>query len=260
MQVGFSLGKRLTSDSGAGDTNARVAIEDLMRAGMIDWSNGRCRASEEFRLVRRRVLRNAFDAPSRPGVSNLLMVTSARPGEGKSFTSINLAGSIAQQGDHGALMVDGDPKPDSVSYLLGLRDAPGLLDLLANPTLDPNDVIIRSTIDRLSVLPVGRSRERSAELFASKRMSHLVALIGQRFEQDVVVIDSSPCLSTSDTATLAPLMGQALFVVEADITQKAEIEVSLELIESCPTISLLLNKQRIVSGRGFGAYSSYYTR
>ncbi len=82
-----------------------VALE---RGGMVDWSRTRSRISEEFRLVQRQILRAAFGPGAEPGFSNLLMVTSARPGEGKSFTSVNLAGSIARQGDHHVLLVDAD--------------------------------------------------------------------------------------------------------------------------------------------------------
>ena len=91
----------------------------LERGGMVDWSRTRSRISEEFRLVQRQILRTAFGPGAEPGFSNLLMVTSARPGEGKSFTSINLAGSIARQGDHHVLLVDADSKRDSFCYCAG---------------------------------------------------------------------------------------------------------------------------------------------
>ena len=124
-----------------------VALE---RGGMVDWSRTRSRISEEFRLVQRQILRAAFGPGAEPGFSNLLMVTSARPGEGKSFTSVNLAGSIARQGDHHVLLVDADSKRDSFCYALGLAEMRGLLDLVANPKLDPSPLIVKTPIDRLS--------------------------------------------------------------------------------------------------------------
>jgi receptor protein-tyrosine kinase len=234
-----------------------VALE---RAGMVDWSRTRSRVSEEFRLVQRQILRNAFAPPgAEPGFTNLIMVTSARPGEGKSFTAINLAGSIARQGNNHVLLVDADSKRDSICYPMGLADAPGLLDLAANPKLDPGPLIVRTPIEQLSILPIGRERERSPVLFSSHEMIRLIQNLGRRYADRLLVLDAPPCLSTSDPAVLAPVVGQVLFVVEAERTQRDEIEASLDLLQACPTIALVLNKQQISSRYTFGAYSSYYS-
>jgi protein-tyrosine kinase len=250
-----------TTDAASGQLRAAASIDavSLERAGMVDWSRTRSRISEEFRLVQRQILRSAFGPGAEPGFSNLLMVTSARPGEGKSFMSLNMAGSIARQGDHHVLLVDADSKRDSVCYSLGLAQARGILDLAANPKLDPAPFIVRSPIERLSVLPVGRERERSAELFSTKEMTRLIQSLGRRFADRLLILDAPPCLSTSDPAVLAQVVGQILFVVEADRTQRDEVEASLDLIQACPTITMVLNKQQISSRYTFGAYSSYYS-
>ena len=241
---------------GPGSIDA-VALE---RAGMVDWSRTRSRVSEEFRLVQRQILRNAFAPPgAEPGFTNLLMVTSARPGEGKSFTAVNLAGSIARQGNNHVLLVDANSKRNSICYPMGLADAPGLLDLAANPKLDPGPLIVRTPIEQLSILPIGRERERSPVLFSSQEMIRLIQSLGRRYADRLLVLDAPPCLSTSDPAVLAPVVGQVLFVVEAERTQRGEIEASLDLIQACPTIALVLNKQQISSRYTFGAYSSYYS-
>jgi protein-tyrosine kinase len=241
---------------GPGSIDA-VALE---RAGMVDWSRTRSRVSEEFRLVQRQILRNAFSPPGAdPGFTNLIMVTSARPGEGKSFTAINLAGSIARQGNNQVLLIDADSKRDSICYPMGLADAPGLLDLAANPKLDPATLIVKTPIEQLSILPVGRERERSPVLFSSQEMVRLIQNLGRRYTERLLVLDAPPCLSTSDPAVLAPVVGQILFVVEAERTQRDEIEASLDLLQACPTIALVLNKQQISSRYTFGAYSSYYS-
>ena len=235
---------------------ASVDAVSLERAGMVDWSRTRTRISEEFRLVQRQIIRSAFGPGAEPGFSNLLLVTSARPGEGKSFMSTNLAGSIARQGDHHVLLVDADSKRDSICYSLGLAQARGLLDLAANPKLDPAPLIVKTPIERLSILPVGRERERSAELFSTKEMTRLIQSLGRRYADRLLILDAPPCLSTSDPAVLAQVVGQILFVVEADRTQRDEIEASLDLIQACPTITMVLNKQQISSRYTFGAYSS----
>jgi protein-tyrosine kinase len=251
----------LPTDPAASMLQGPSAVDavSLERAGMVDWSRTRTRISEEFRLVQRQIIRSAFGPGAEPGFSNLLLVTSARPGEGKSFMSTNLAGSIARQGDHHVLLVDADSKRDSICYSLGLAQARGLLDLAANPKLDPSPLIVKTPIERLSILPVGRERERSAELFSTKEMTRLIQSLGRRYADRLLILDAPPCLSTSDPAVLAQVVGQILFVVEADRTQRDEIEASLDLIQACPTITMVLNKQQISSRYTFGAYSSYYS-
>ena len=175
-----------------GATPQTIDAIALERGGMVDWSRTRSRISEEFRLVQRQILRAAFGPGAEPGFSNLLMVTSARPGEGKSFTSINLAGSVARQGDHHVLLVDADSKRDSICYPLGLAEARGLLDLVANPKLDPAPLIVKTPIERLSLLPVGRERERSAELFSTKEMTRLIQSLGRRYADRLLILDAPP--------------------------------------------------------------------
>jgi protein-tyrosine kinase len=257
-----SLTQRSTiGDPASGTLQGPASVDavSLERAGMVDWSRTRTRISEEFRLVQRQIIRSAFGPGAEPGFSNLLLVTSARPGEGKSFMATNLSGSIARQGDHHVLLVDADSKRDSICYSLGLAQARGLLDLAANPKLDPAPLIVKTPIERLSILPVGRERERSAELFSTKEMTRLIQSLGRRYADRLLILDAPPCLSTSDPAVLAQVVGQILFVVEADRTQRDEIEASLDLIQACPTITMVLNKQQISSRYTFGAYSSYYS-
>jgi protein-tyrosine kinase len=236
-----------------------IDLGGLARAGMFDWTHGRSRISEEFRLAQRQLLRTAFSPSAEAGLSNLLMVTSARPGEGKSFTALNLAGSVALQGDHHVLLIDSDAKRDSICQALSLADAPGLLDLAAEPGMDPNEVILRTEIENLSILPVGQERGRSSELFASREMTQLIQRLGRRYSDRLLILDAAPCLSTSDPAALAPLVGQILFVVEAERTQRDEVEAALDLIQACPLIMLLLNKVQMSTRYTFGAYSNYYS-
>ncbi len=237
----------------------RIDMATLRRGGMFDWSQGRSRISEEFRLAQRQLLRVAFGPTAEAGVSNLLMVTSARPGEGKTFTSVNLAGSIASQGDHRVLLIDSDSKRDSICQALGLADAPGVLDLAADPGLDPHGVVLDTEIENLAVLPVGRERGRSSELFASRDMTKLIQRLGRRYPDRLLILDAAPCLSTSDPAALAPIVGQIVFVIEAERTQREEVEAALDLIQACPLIMLLLNKVQVTNRYTFGAYSNYYS-
>jgi protein-tyrosine kinase len=231
----------------------------LEGVGMVDWSCTRTRVSEEFRLVQHQILRSAFGPGAKPGYSNVLMVTSARIGEGKSFISLNMAGGIARQGDHHVVLVDADSKQDSLCNGLGLAQARGLLDLAANPKLDVAPLLVGSPIEQFSILPIGRNRKRDAELFSSKEMSRLIQNLGHRYADRLLILDAPPCLSTGDPAAIAQSVGQILFVVEAERTRRDEVEASLDLIQVCPNIALVLNKQKVSSRYTFGAYSSYYT-
>ena len=241
------------------DDRPAVAMPMMTRAGLVDWSSLRSRVSEEFRLVQRQILRTAFlGQTAEPGYTNLLMVTSAKPGEGKSFTSLNLAASIARQGDNNVLLVDCDTKRDSLTQSMGLGDQQGLLDLALDPKLDASQCILKTAIERLAFMPVGLERQRGPELFAGKDMSRLIQSLGRRYADRIIILDAPPALSTSDPAVLAPVVGQVLFVVEAERTQRDEVEASLDLIQACPTITMLLNKVQITTRYSFGAYSAYY--
>lgn len=231
-----------TPDSGSIDSRA------LQRAGMIDWSHAPKRISEELRPIRRQILRNAFAAPGRgPGYSNLLMLTSARPGEGKSFIAINLAGSIVRQTDRHVLLVDANATRSSISVRMGLTDAPGLLGLAANPKLDPDRMLVRTAFERLSVLPVGRELGRSPTLFSSHEIARAVQSLGGRYAEWLLILDAPSCLCSRGPASLAPAVGQIVFVVEAERTQRDQIEASLDLIDGCPSVALVLNKRPLSS-------------
>jgi protein-tyrosine kinase len=235
-----------------------IATAALERAGMFDWSHGRSRIAEEFRLAHRQLLRAAFAPSAERGVANLVMVTSAKPGEGKTFTALNLAGSVASQGDHDVLLIDVDFKRESICRALGLADAAGVLDLAANPNLDPAAMILRTEMEHLSILPVGRERSRDSEPVASRDMTQVIQRLGRQYSNRLLILDATPCLSTSDPAAIAPVVGQILFVIEAERTQRDEVEASLDLIQTCRSIVLLLNKMQVSNRYTFGAYSNYY--
>jgi protein-tyrosine kinase len=238
-----------------------IDMAALERAGMIDWEQARSRISEEFRIVQRQVLRNSISPDVvEQGNANLVMLTSSRPGEGKSFISLNLAAGIARQQDHDVLLVDIDYKQDSICAALGLAGARGLLDLVTDPTLDPDEVIVRTDLKNLSILPIGRNGERSPELFASRQATRTIQSLGRRYSDRLVVLDSPPCLATSEPGVLASIVGQIVLVVEAEKTQREEVGAAMDLIHTCPTITLLLNKAQLSNRYTFGAYSSSYSQ
>ncbi len=232
----------------------------LEQAGMIPWGRKRDRVAEEFRLVQSQVLRQ-LDAAAKPGphgasLPNLVMITSARPNEGKSFVSLNLAASIAHFGARQVLLVDADAKHTSLSHHLNISEQPGLLDFGAGLTPRPETLIVPTRLETLSILPIGGVGPSRHDLAAKVSLAPAIERLAHRFAPTVIVLDAPPCLSTSDPSALAPVVGQTVFVVEAERTHRGEVESSLDLIAACPTITLLLNKSQLTTNSTFGAY--YY--
>ncbi len=234
-------------------------LVSLERSGLVVGRKARTRISEEFRVSVGQILRAVRGSytPGR-GAGNLVMVTSARPGEGKSFTALNLAGSIAQHTQREVLLVDVDAKQNALSDQLGIGDRPGLIDLALTPSLRIEDTIVRTVIPNLAFLPVGVRRvdslEGGAEGTVARPITALIERLGRRYANHIVILDAPPCLSTSDPSTIAPLVGQVVMVVEAERTQRSEVLAALDLIKACPTITLMLNKIRVTTSYTFGAY------
>jgi len=227
----------------------------LRKAGLIDQSGSR--VADELRIVQNRILRQSFPETGvrTTGSTNLVMITSALKGEGKTFVSLNLAGETARHGDRRVLLVDTDAKPSGLSRKLGISSAPGLVDLARDTGLNIDDVIIPTEADGLDVLPFGRNGERTGEIFATRRMRDVIATLSRRYADGLVLLDAPPCLSSSAPHSLAPVCAHVILVVAAASTQQSNIEAALELLEDCPEISLLLNKVAPWMSHSFGYYS-----
>lgn len=238
---------------------ANIDLVRLQLAGMITPRGERSHISEEFRIIKRPLLLQAFSDEGRHQNAHLIMVSSARPGEGKTFTAVNLAMSIASEPDLNVLLVDADVHNPSVLPLLGLTAEHGLVDLLADENMDLSDVLIRiGNIPNLTVLPSGHPNPRTTEMLASHRMVGIVGDIARRYTDRVVIIDTPPVLASSEPSVIALHVGQALMVVEAEKTSQRAVESALSLLSKCPNINLLLNKSKIsVGSEQFGSYSKY---
>ncbi|MFQ5467857.1 MAG: XrtA-associated tyrosine autokinase, partial [Kiloniellaceae bacterium] len=195
------------------------------------------------------------DARGKP--NNLIMVTSAKPGEGKTFTAINLAISIALERDFTVLLIDADFSRPNILQVLGLEAKKGLIDVLENPAVDLSDVLIRTNIDKLTVLPAGGAHDLSTELLASLRMRDIVQDIARRYRDRIVIFDSPPVLVTSEACVLATHVGQVVFVVEADKTPKSAVREALDLLDAGTRVGLVLNRCR---PRLDQAKSGYYDK
>ena len=236
-----------------------IDLERLASLGFLAPDAEKAQVAEEFRVVKRPLITNvqAGDAPEKH--RNLIMVTSSLPGEGKSFCALNLALSIAMERDITVMLVDADVAKPSVLNNLGVRAEAGLMDLLLDRSLQVGDVLLRTNIEKFSVLPAGRRHKHATELLASDAMARLLDEIATRYPDRVVIFDSPPLLVTSEARELAAHMGQTVMVVEAGRTSQDAVNEALNYLQVCDIVNLLMNKtESMVSMDGYGGYGYGY--
>jgi exopolysaccharide/PEP-CTERM locus tyrosine autokinase len=240
----------------------KVAIDHdaLQASGMVSAHSDRSLIAEEFRMIKRPLILKAFDdkaAGKRPG--NLVMVSSARPGEGKTFCAVNLAMSIALERDLTVMLVDGDIAKPSIPSVLGIETDRGLIDLIADDSLDLSDVLLRTDIENLTILPAGRPHQLATELLASDKMERFANDIAKRYPDRMIIFDSPPVLMSSIPGVLALHVGQIVFIVRAEKTTQTSVDSALGQIGECENIYLLLNKARTMVGSDrLDGYHGYY--
>jgi len=231
-----------------------IDLGRLRQQRMITPDAERTPIAENFRRIKRHILANVANSTAGPGV-NLIMITSALPGDGKTFCTINLAISIAMEMDRTVLLVDADVAKPSITTALGIKVAAeqGLMDVLLHREIDVADVICKTDIGKLSVLPAGTRHARATELLASEAMRALLQEMAERYADRIIIFDSPPLLSASEACVLATRMGQILVVVEAGKTTEAMLKDALSRIESSNVVGVLLNKGAAPgSGYGYG--------
>jgi protein-tyrosine kinase len=232
-----------------------INLARLHQMGMVTHDGGRTPAAEDFRIIKRPLLRSAGDAVGQGRKNgNLIVVTSALPGEGKTFCAINLAMSIAMEKDHTVLLVDADVARPSVLKVLGLPNTAGLMDVLLSERRALSDVILKTNIAGLSILPAGRSNKHATELLASQSMSLLLDDIAGRYPDRIVVFDSPPLLLTTEATVLAGQMGQVVLVVESETTTQRAVKEALRRLDHCTSVNLICNKTRAFPGDDYYGY------
>lgn len=231
-------------------------LRRMSRANLLVPGDPRSQLEEEFRIIKRPLLENVRGQTAvRPQRANLIMVTSAVPGEGKTQTAINLATSIAMELDHTVLLVEADVLRPSVLERVGVAAQKGLLDLLSNPELDLSDVLLKTNIPKLTLLPAGTSSSRSTELLASGAMNELLEELASKYSDRVIVFDTPPLLSTTESRVLATHMGQVMMVVEAGRTPTSTVQQAFATLENHPVVLSMLNKYR--GPKGSNSYGYY---
>lgn len=242
--------------SGAESRRVVIDLARLTSMGYLTPDTPRAQIADEFRVIKRPLVANVDSkGPDAIARGNLIMVTSSLPGEGKTFVSVNLAISLAMELERTVLLVDADVSRPSVLKRLGLPSSPGLLDVLTDPALGVSDVLLRTNIEKLSLLPSGKANGRATELLASDTMNRLLEELSTRYADRIVVFDAPPLLPSTESRALATFMGQVVVVVEADRTPHKSLTQAMSTIETCPVVLPLLNK---VTQSEVGTYYGYY--
>lgn len=240
-------------------TTKKAAINwDMVQArGMLVPGQERNQMAEEYRTIKRPLLMNAFPEEDN-GIerANLILVTSSIPGEGKTFTAINLALSIAMERDKTVLLIDADVARPSVSKALGLTSEEGLTDLLKNPSIRFPDVVLKTDIPNLNLLPAGNRDRHSTELLASDAMKRLANELSARYPDRIVIFDSPPILAATQGSVLAGLVGQVVLVIESESTPQYLVMETISKLSACEVIGCVLNKTK--KGFGFKYYGYTY--
>ena len=238
----------------------RIHVDlDLLRAqGEIPEAGQERRFADYYREIKRPLIQKALGTDARPE-SRMILITSALPAEGKTFTSLNLALSIARERDVSVLLVDADSPKGHLSRAFGMQDERGLLDALADEALDVESLVLSTDIKGLELLPAGRVAEGAAsELIASARMAQIAARLTARHPRRLVLLDSSPLLASSEARALKQIPGQILIVTRAGRTPRQALLDAIALIDKTKLHGLVLNDAHVARGDGYSDYYGYY--
>jgi Mrp family chromosome partitioning ATPase len=214
---------------------------------------------EQFRRLKRPLLQCAFGPLAEAG-AQIVMVTSPLQGAGKTFVASNLAYVLAMEKDRTVLLVDTDSANPSLTRQLGLSGRPGLFDIIHDPDLTLADVVCRTDVPGLFVLPAGRSASDSLERLNSERCREVLAQGLANHPGGIVILDAPPLLITNEAPAVAALAGQYLLVVAAGVTPRSTVGKSLELLDEQKPIGLILNKAPTYGELGsyYGSYPAQY--
>lgn len=234
-----------------------IPLQQLSNEGFVSVGEQRALINEEYRAIKRKLLNNAFGPlASTLRNSNIIMVTSSSPSEGKTFTAVNLALSIALEQDKTVLLVDADVLRPKVMTTLKLQQQEGLMEFLLGEKQNVAEVMYRTNLDKLRIIPAGKSHHLSTELLASEKMREAVEEFANRYTDRVVIVDTPPLLGINETSVLANLAGQAVMVVEEGKARMRDIRMATELFDPQMAVGFVVNKslQNDKDRLGYGYY------
>jgi protein-tyrosine kinase len=238
-------------------TSERVISIDqqaLRAAGLLPPKHQDQQIASQYRHIKRPLIAAAMGKGQKPLPNGrLIMVGSALPNEGKTFTAINLAFSMALEKDLDVILIDGDVAKPQISKMFGIDAERGLLDGATDPGIDLEQLVLPTDVPNLFLLSSGTRSDRPTELLASERMLEAMDSVLQRTTRRIFVFDSSPLLLTTESCALAELAGQVVVVVRADYTEHHVLMDALTRLPEGCSVSLVLN-QSTMKSRGYYYY------
>ncbi|MDH3589740.1 MAG: XrtA-associated tyrosine autokinase [Gammaproteobacteria bacterium] len=243
----------------SGTVDIELDHEKLAKDGVTPYSDTANTVVDEFRRIKRPLLQAAFEnadeSQDEAARKNLILVASALSTEGKTFTAMNLAMSIALERDRTVVLVDADVAKAHISRILEIEERPGLMDLLQDHTIDIGDVLLQTDMPSLRIIPAGKHHRHAAEMLSSQRMEAITEELSTRYSDRVIVFDSPPLLQASEAQALAPLVGQIILVVHAGQTPQRAVLGALDLLHDCD-VRVVLNKCRLPESSPY--HGGYY--
>jgi protein-tyrosine kinase len=236
-----------------------IDLQSLSNRNFVSIATERRLIYEEYRVIKRKLINNAFGGLSSTlKHPNLILVSSSRPGEGKTFTSVNLALSIALEQDKTVLLVDADVLRPNVSRTLEISTPLGLTDYLSSNDIDVADIIYSTNVERLKLITAGKPHHLSTELLASDKMIELVNEFASRYPDRIVIFDAPPLLGVNETSVMAAMCGQAVVVLEENKTKLNELEKALSMLPKELAVGFVINKAYYSRDKGYGYGYGYY--
>jgi non-specific protein-tyrosine kinase len=200
-----------------------------------------------------KVLRTKIHQMTRQNGWNTVMITSPRPGEGKTLTSVNLALTFSRVFNQTVLLVDSDLRHQNVHRVLGLESGSGLIDyLLEDKPL--KEFIIWPGIDKLTLISGGRTIQNSTELLGSPKMKALIDEMKSRYDDRYILFDAAPVLIGADALALAPLVDCIIMVVEEGRTSTKDVQKAIEMIPREKFLGFVLNRQSKAIAEDYNYY------
>jgi exopolysaccharide/PEP-CTERM locus tyrosine autokinase len=234
---------------------AKVDLAALRAIELLPAEREERRLMQEYRQIKRPLIANALGRGDTPVANgHVILVSSALPGDGKTFTTINLALSMALEKDVSVLLVDADVAKRHVSRVMNIADEPGLLDVLRDDSVDVESQIIDTDIPGLSLLPAGKNSATATEHLASARMEAIIKQLVANDPNRIVLLDSPPLLLTSESRALASVCGQVVLVVRSGATPQQAVLEALQMLGDGRTIGIVLNGGSEDNRRGYYGY------
>jgi len=242
------FGKVVETATSHATTGRVISIdqEALRGAGLLAPKHQEREIASQYRHIKRPLVAAAM-GKGQEALANgrLIMVASALPGEGKTFTAINLAFSMAMEKDLHVVLVDGDVVAPQISRMFGVEAEQGLLDAVSDPVLELERLILTTDVPNLFLLPAGTRSDRATELLASEQMVEAMNSLLQRDDRRVFLFDSPPLLLTTEAPALAEVAGQIVLVVRAEHTEQHVLMDALSRLPEGCSPSLVLNQSTL---------------